>query len=513
MKSIVKHSCAFLLFMALAVPCVNGLSRGQSSNARRVATAAAANTTTAEIVSQLERDVPSLMNQGDVPGMSIALIRNGELVWHRGFGVKNSKTREPVTDNTVFEAASLSKPVFAYAVMKLVDAGKIDLDKPLTTYLPGTYDVGDDARLNQITARMVLSHRSGFPNWRPEGGPLKIHFTPGERFSYSGEGFVYLSKVVEKITGENFNDFMKRTVFNPLSMTDSSYVWQDSFAAQAVFRHNGLGEPAGQNRAIQPNAAASLQTTARDFGKFVVAVLNGTGLKKQTAAAMLTEQVKVYEGGANTIDRPLGKQSNSVGWALGWGVQTTSDGPAFWHWGDNGNSKAFVIAFERGKNGVVMFANSSTGLSIASEIVGDVVGGEQPALTWIAYESYKSPARLLFKSIVAKGAEIALKEYREWRKGRPESETVNERQINRIGYDLLYGAKRTNDAVEVFKLNVEDYPESSNTYDSLGEAYMVAGNKELAIKNYKRSVELNPKNTGGIEALKKLEQKSDANQR
>ena len=149
-----------------------------------------------QVVAQLEHHVPQLMKDADVAGLGIGLLRDGELVWQHGFGVKNSKTKEPVDDTTVFEAASLSKPVFACAVLKLVDEGKFGLDKPLNQYLPGNYDVGEDARLGKITARLVLSHTTGFPNWRT-GGKLKIHFTPGERFSYSGEGMVYLSKVIE----------------------------------------------------------------------------------------------------------------------------------------------------------------------------------------------------------------------------------------------------------------------------------------------------------------------------
>jgi CubicO group peptidase (beta-lactamase class C family) len=133
-------------------------------------------------IARLERDIPHLMSDGEIPGLSIAVVRNGKLAWSRGFGVKNSETQEPVGDNTVFEAASLSKPVFAYAVLKLVEEGKLDLDTPLNAYLPGRYDVGDDPRLDQITARRVLSHTTGFPNWRPRGDKtLKIYFTPGDR--------------------------------------------------------------------------------------------------------------------------------------------------------------------------------------------------------------------------------------------------------------------------------------------------------------------------------------------
>ena len=456
-----------------------------------------------EIVARLERSVPQWMKEGDVPGLSIALVRDGEVAWNHAFGVKNSRTKEPVADSTVFEAASLSKPVFAYAVMKLVDSGKFDLDKPLNQYLPGDYDVGPDPRLGQITARRVLSHTTGFPNWRGRDTMLKIYFTPGERFSYSGEGFVYLSKVIEHVTGEQFNDFMKRTVFDPLGMTSSSYVWQPAYDTLKTSRHDTLGQPSQQNKPTGANAAASLHTTAQDYGRFVGAILKGTGLKKETFQQMLTPQIKVDEGGSNTTSKPPGKVSPNLSWGLGWGLQSTADGLSFWHWGDNGDSKAYVVAFERQRLGVVVFANSANGLSFMPELVNDAIGGEQPALAWIKYESYKSPARLLLKHIIDEGAEASLREYRKWRTGRAAAAVVSEDQMNRIGYTLL-GQKRVKDAIEVFKLNVEDYPQSSNTYDSLGEAYMIDGAKDLAITNYQRSIELDPKNTNGIEALKKL---------
>src|SRR5215510_4780948 len=456
-----------------------------------------------QIIAKLEQSIPQLMKEGDAPGLSIALLRDGELVWHHGFGVKNTKTNESVTDDTVFEAASLSKPVFAYAVLKLYDAGKFDLDKPLNQYLPGNYDVGEDLRLGQITARHVLSHTPGFPNWRPPGAALKIHFTPGDRFSYSGEGFVYLSKVIEHVTGEELSDFLKKMVFDPLGMTSSSYVWQESYEALKTFRHNSVGEVTGRNKPEQPNAAASLHTTSQDFGRFVSAILKGIGLKKETLKQMLTPQIKVSESGTNNTARSPEKLSPTISWGLGWGLQTTSVGVSFWHWGDNGDSKAYIVAFEQAKLGVVLFANSVTGLSIAREIVDLAVGGEQPALAWLKYESYNSPGRVLLKNILAKGADAALVEYRQWRQGRAPGEVVDGIQMNRIGYDLL-SAKRVKDAIEVFKQNVVDYPQWSNVYDSLGEAYIVNGDRELAIKNYERSVELDPKNTNGIEALKKL---------
>jgi CubicO group peptidase (beta-lactamase class C family) len=461
-----------------------------------------------EATSRLERDIPAMLKEADVPGLSIALIRNGEVTWQHAFGVKDAKTKEPVTDSTVFEAASLSKPVFAYAVMKLVDAGKFDLDKPLNQYLPGDYDVGPDERLAQITARRVLSHTTGFPNWRGRDTTLKIFFTPGEKFSYSGEGFVYLSKVIEHITGEQFNDFMKRVVFDPLGMNSSSYEWRADYDALKTARHNSVGLPTPQNKPDKANAAASLHTTAQDYARFIAAVLKGTGLKKETLTRMLTPQVKVDEGGTNTTGRPADKLSPNVSWGLGFGLQTTADGISFWHWGDNGDTKAYFVAFAKQKTGVVVFANGTNGLSFMPELIGEAIGGQQPALAWLKYESYKSAPRRLLKGILASGAEEGLREYRSSRDRRSTSETINEAQMNRLGYDLL-GLKRMKDAIEVFKLNVEDYPKSSNTYDSLGEAYMLDGNKELAIKNYERSVELNPKNTNGVETLQKLRESQE----
>lgn len=458
------------------------------------------------IIARLESAIPRLQEEGLVPGLSIALLQKGELAWHRGFGVKNAETKEPVAVNTVFEAASLSKPVFAYAVLKLVDAGRLDLDKPLNQYLPGNYDAGDDVRLGQITARHVLSHTPGFPNWRRRGGPLTIHFTPGERFSYSGEGFVYLAKVVERITGEKFNDFMKRTVFDPLGMVDSSYVWREGYVAQAAFNHSSLGVQTGQNRSTEPNAAASLRTSAQDYGRFLAALMKGTGLKPATRRLMFTPQIQVSESGTNNTARAPEKLSPSLSWGLGWGLQATGDGMAFWHWGDNGNTKAYIVAYEKQQFGMVVFTNSANGLSIVPEIVNEALGGEQPALAWLKYDGYRSPSRVLLKSILANGAGPALQEYREWRKGKAPAEVLNEAQVNRLGYDLK-GARRLKDAIEVFKLNVEDYPQSSNVWDSLGEAYLDDGNMEQAIRHYERAVELDPKKESAIEALKKLREK------
>ncbi len=450
--------------------------------------------------------LPDLMKKGDVPGISVAVIRDGKLAWNRGFGVKNSTTKEAVTEETVFEAASLTKPVFAYSVLKLVDQGKLDLDTPLNKYMPGNYDAGDDQRINKITARQVLSHTTGFPNWRsPRGAKtLPIYFEPGERFSYSGEGFVYLSKVVEVITGMKFDAYVEESVFKPLGMTNSSLSFQERHKTFKTFNHDSLGTPSGQGEGNTANAAGSLLTTTADYAKFVTAVLNGTGLKKQTRAAMLTPQVRVDVACRNCTTTPAGTLSKEVGWGIGVGLQTTDEGTSFWHWGDNGNTKAFFAAFEKEKDAVIVMTNGANGLMLMDEILARALPHKYPALAWIDVGRLDSPYRVLLKSFVDNGPEKGLAEYKKVRAVSPEKR-LDEARINSLGYDLLR-AKKVDEAIAVFKLNTEDFPASSNTWDSLAEGYMVKGDKKLAIENYKKSLELDPNNKNAAEYIKKLEQ-------
>ena len=449
-------------------------------------------------IASLERDIPGLMEQATVPGLSAAMVGNGQTYWLHGFGVTNATSSEPVTPDTVFEAASLSKPVFAYAVLKLVDQGKLSLDTPLTAYLSKPYIEGDD-RLAKITARFVLSHRTGFPNWRGDGNPLTIRFTPGERFSYSGEGFVYLQRAVEQITGKPLNDFMTDAVFRPLGMASSSYIWRPDFDARAATGHDADGQPAEKRKPKEANAAASLHTTAHDYALFLSAVLTGTGLKPTTLREMETPQVALDPACTNCTDRVPRELSRNLFWGLGWGIERTEKSVSLWHWGDNGAFKCFVAAQLKNKTAIVMFTNSENGLAIAKPIVHDAIGGQQLAFTWIKYDSYDSVATRFAKAVRVNGASQAIADFAALLK----AEAVRESSINSLGYRLL-SRKKTADAIRIFQLNVELYPDSANTYDSLGEAYMAAGDKTQAVKNYEKSLSLNPQNTNATAMLKKL---------
>lgn len=461
---------------------------GKDSFAQTAQTASFSVTTSTK---SLEQTIPQLMQQSDVPGLSAALIADGKIVWQKPFGITNVDTKSPVTNETIFEAASLTKIVTAYAALTLVDQGKLSLDTPLNKYLGNNYDC-DDPRINIITARHVLTHSSGFPNWRPDGSKtLPINFNPGEKFSYSGEGFVYLSKVMEKITGMSFIDYVNKTVLQPLGMSQSSLIWLDTYDKTGAYRHNGMGQLSFRNQGKDVNAAASLRTTAGDYAKFVIAVLNGKGLKASTSKQMLTPQIQV-----DPVKAP------AVWWGLGLGLEVNDHGNSFWHWGDQGDSKCYVTADIRSKNAIVYFTNSRNGLSFVREIVTAAIGGSHPAPDWLDYARYNPYIKTFFMAIQEKGAATAIKEYTE-RKQKDSTKVLNESTINDIGYTLLR-TKKIDDAIAVFEMNTVNFPASGNTWDSLAEAYMNKGNKELAIKYYEKSLAIDPGNNNAVEQLKKL---------
>jgi CubicO group peptidase (beta-lactamase class C family) len=453
------------------------------------------------VIAALEAKIPGLLDEAHVPGISLALIRDGKTYWLHSFGVKNEKTRQSVTEDTIFEAASLSKPVFAYGVLKLVERGKLDLDAPLTKYLPQRYIAGDD-RLDKITARIVLSHRTGFKNWRPKEGDLRIYFTPGEKFSYSGEGFVYLQKVVEQITAKKLNDYMTEAVFMPLGMTSSSYVWRSDYDSRSATGHNEDAQPGDKYKPSDANAASSLHTTGADYARFVEAVLNGKGLKRETLREMEKPQIAVDPACTNCTDRAAGELSKEVFWGLGWGIQETGDGESIWHWGDNGAFKCYVLAYPKQKIGLVMFTNGQNGLSIRENLVQLALGGAQPAFLWAKYDRYDSPAMRFGNAVVGAGPTKAIEEFQ---KALADG-SISEDAINTLGYRLWYGKNKHPEAIEIFELNVRLHPDSWNVYDSLGEAYANSGQKDLAVKNYQKSLALNPKNDGAAKMLAKLSQ-------
>jgi CubicO group peptidase (beta-lactamase class C family) len=445
------------------------------------------------IAARLAAELPAWMTAAEIPGLEIALVRDDRVVWRANLGMASAATHRPVTPTTAFEAASLSKPLFAYAVMKLVDAGQLDLDRPLASYLPAPYDAAPDPRFAQITARHVLTHTTGLPNWRQ--GELAIQRAPGTQFSYSGEGFVYLARVVEHITGQPFEAFMQHSVLEPLGMTHSGYAPPADHAA----RHDAWGmQVAAAPTPRDRNPAAGLWTTADDYARFVIAMWHGTGLSPAARALMLSPQVAVIDGGPGSLERASPVPRRDVHWGFGWALEDTAAGPAFWHWGDNGEAKAFVLALARPQLAVVVLADGVGGLSIVRAILGAVVPGRQPGLDWLGYESFDGPRAVLARAIIARGAEAALRDYRTGGSAR-----ISERELNSLGYQLAT-AHRIADAIAVLAQNASDHPASANTYDSLGEIYDLAGDHARAMDSYARSLALDPDNHHAAQELVRL---------
>jgi CubicO group peptidase (beta-lactamase class C family) len=322
---------------------------------------------TEEKIDSVEKIIREKMSEKKFPGLSIALIDNTELFWSKGYGYKNNVTKEPVEPETVFSVGSLSKPVFAYAALKLCDEGVLSLDTPLSSYLPEPY-LSNEPYLDEITGRRVLSHTTGFPNRRPKGRPLKILFKPGERFSYSGEGYVYLGKVIEHLTKEKLADFMMKELLKPLGMENSSYIWEDQYGRGAE-AHDNEGNPLGFSVRKTADPAASLYSNVLDYAKFVCEMNRSEGglLSDPIRTKMVNPQVNIFF---------------TVSWGLGWGLEHTVNDDYFWQWGGidvkDGGYRSYATGSKKNKLGVVILTNSLKGLSIFEEIVAKALGDEHP---------------------------------------------------------------------------------------------------------------------------------------
>jgi len=325
----------------------------------------------------LDELVPKLMAQHHVPGVAIVGIENRCVAWERFYGVRRAGQPEAVDANTVFEAASMSKLLMAYAALKLVEQRKFDLDRSLAEYLDKPY-LPEEPRYRLITARMVLSHTTGFPNWRTngwqKGGPLPLLFEPGTRFTYSGEGFLYLQRVVEHITGAPIRGYLHQNLLDPLHMTNSSLVWLDRLTPQAAAGHNAQGEPfANRKLCREANVAYSLYCTATDYAKLLLEMLAEDrspphSLSAASIDAMLT-RTTVAEG-RQPVARGGPRRSGPTYFGLGWGIDAAATGDRIYHGGSNGTGFRCYCEFDRHRGtGLVIMANAVNGQRLWEDIM------------------------------------------------------------------------------------------------------------------------------------------------
>jgi CubicO group peptidase (beta-lactamase class C family) len=350
---------------------------------------------------QIDASVTRWMEGAHVTGVGIAVLNDGKVAYLKTYGVRDREKHLPLTPDSVMTAASLTKPVFATVVMRLVHEGVIELDKPVYEYLPkplpeyDSYkDLAGDPRYKQITMRMLLDHTSGFPNWRwlMDDRKLRIYFTPGSRFAYSGEGIDLAQMVVETVTKKSVGELMNEYMFQPLGMTRTSMVSEKRFEDDSANRYDEQEKSLGQEQRRRGDAAGSMQTTLRDYTRFVQAVLSGAILDKKDREAMLSAQIRIMSkhefptlSGETTDNRAIG-----LSYGLGWGLYWTRYGQAFFKEGHDEGWRHYVVCFDRPKAGMLIMTNSSNGEDVYSGLLEEVLRDTFTPLEWEGFKASNS---------------------------------------------------------------------------------------------------------------------------
>ncbi len=431
-------------------------------------------------VAGLEEGVPRLMELGAVPGISAAFIEDGRIVWTGAFGVRNTETGEPIDDETVFEAASMTKPVCAYVAMRMIDRGELSLDTPLFTYLRETR-FPETERYERLTAEHVLTHTSGLPNWG-----VDFEADPGEQFGYSGEGFAYLGRVMAAISGLPLDELVRREVFEPLDMHHSSMVWNEQCAANGTTGHDRHAIPNGQRASTEPNAGGSMLTTASDYAAVMLAIMNEVGLEEETVADMLEPHVSAREWDSDELDE-------HVWWGLGWGLQPTESGYAFWHWGNNVDVRGYATADPAVKRGFVYFANGENGHTISEELLALALPDRQWALDWLGITHYDDPDRSLLLDVEGAYLDGGTAEGR----GRLEAaradfpEIADESFMEEIAR-YLSSRELDEETLDILDVWVTAFPDSAEGYASRGSHHFEMERFGEALADFRTAADLAP---------------------
>jgi CubicO group peptidase (beta-lactamase class C family) len=355
----------------------------------------------------IDREVSKVMNRTRANGMAVAVIDHGKVAYVQSYGIRNARG-EPLNRETVMYGASLTKTVFAYTVMQLVDQGKLnldvpiknDLDNPLPTYGPdpvfpdkhGPYkDLADDPRWEKITPRMCLTHSTGFNNfWFIEPDQkLRIHFDPGTRYSYSGEGLILLQFVIEhgrrsQGLGLDVGD-LTNTNFKRLGMPRTSLVWRDDFAANLADGWNDKGEPQPHDQRSKVRAAGSMDTTISDLPKFAAALVRGDGLSAASRAEMTKPQLHITTAHQFPVfgpELPVQQQRKDLYAGLGVVVFDGPQGHGFYKGGHDGQTANTMICVEASQRCVVVLSNDVRSEGGFSDLVGFILGDTGVPYSW-----------------------------------------------------------------------------------------------------------------------------------
>ena len=440
-------------------------------------------------------------------------MEDNQIVATKAYGVKNLDTNEPITPASIFHMASVSKPFSATAIMQLVEKGKMQLNDPLIKYLP--YFKLDDPRYKEITIKQMLMHTSGIPDVRDyewdkpqfDDGAAeryvrslvteKMIASPGEKVQYSNMAFDILADVIAKVSGMSFENYIKENILIPLEMKESDFLREriksDLRTTAHVFNFNAqVSQVYPYNRRHAPSSC--LNANVVEMCNWIIANMND-GVFKENRILDSSSYTLLLEPQAQ-ID-----ETQFVG--LSWFINQYRGNKTIAHAGGDLGYRSYLIMLPKKSLGVIAASNfeGSPMHEITFGMI-DIMLGFEPQLPKIPI------IFTLGKTIAASGVHEAIKQYQELKKLHPDSYNFDESQLNRIGYQLV-GNNRIDDAIEIFKLNVKMFPKAANTYDSLAEAYMISGNKKLAIENYKKSIVLNPNNSNGVKMLEKLQKNAN----
>lgn len=449
-------------------------------------------------------ELVSLYHKYDQFNGAALVAENGKVIYKKGFGLANMEWNIPNEPDTKFRLGSITKQFTATLILQLVEQGKLKLDGKVSDYLEG-YRKDTGAK---ISIHNLLSHTSGLPNYTAVPGFIEgvsrnpytvdefvrkyasgdLEFEPGTKFNYSNSGYFLLGAIIEKVTGKSYEQVLKENILDPVGMKNTGY---DHFDTILSKRATGYAKtPRGYKNAPYldmtiPYAAGSLYSTVEDLFLWDQALNEDRILSAKSKELMFTPNLENYGYGFVIRKASLGPNKLVV--------------PVIQHNGGINGFNTMIVRFVRDKKLIVLLDNAEQGRYLDRLSAG---------ITNILYDQpYESPkvsiAETILKTAVEKDVASAINQYRELKAQKPSEYDFGEMELNTLGYQLLQ-MKKVGESIEIFKLNVEAYPQAFNTYDSLGEAYMVHGDKELAIANYKKSLELNPQNTGATRALASL---------
>ncbi|SMG54877.1 serine hydrolase domain-containing protein [Paraburkholderia susongensis] len=327
----------------------------------------------------LNRFLVETTASGKIPGVSFAALRVGTRIAEHYCGVRGVHDRSSVDAATVFEAASLTKPLVAHIALQLSEEGLLDLQKPLFD-ICGEFIPGDSIS-RRITAFHVLTHTSGLPNIVRDKTPLRTYFNPGERFSYGSTAFAWLQRAMEAVSASPLEMLARERIFDPLAMRHSSLEWQERFAVNHAQGHEWDGQPVPKRRVQTAQASWSLLTTASDYISFVQHILARGGLTAASYDQWFVPRVNTRQG--DDAEDLIGQSSPdlNVAWGLGWGLEPSQG--CFFHWGNNPGFRALVFANRATQDAVVWFANSDRGMRLVHKVLPEAVPGEHPAVGWL----------------------------------------------------------------------------------------------------------------------------------